>query len=67
MGALSEESSGVRILAARHISTDKTPPESNAVNTTLLCHNFTLEADFNTYMTGNVCLYCLFWHSILGG
>ncbi|CAG4945866.1 unnamed protein product [Parnassius apollo] len=50
MSLISGESSRVRILAARHISTDKTLPElSNAMNTTLRCHNFSLQPDFNSY------------------
>ncbi|XP_068630195.1 organic solute transporter alpha-like protein [Battus philenor] len=64
MNLLSEESSGVRILAARHVSTDKTLPETNnALNTTLLCHNFTLEPDFNSYLTALQPYAWILWSS----
>ncbi|CAK1582712.1 unnamed protein product [Parnassius mnemosyne] len=50
MSLLSEESSGVKILAARHVSTDKTLPElSDAMNITLRCHNFSLQPHFTSY------------------
>uniref|UniRef100_A0A2A4JWS4 Organic solute transporter alpha-like protein n=1 Tax=Heliothis virescens TaxID=7102 RepID=A0A2A4JWS4_HELVI len=45
-----EASSGPRILTARHISADKSLPESNnAINTTLLCHSFSQHPDFASY------------------
>ncbi|XP_045536893.1 organic solute transporter subunit alpha [Papilio machaon] len=49
--SLSEESSGDGILASRHVSPETTHHENNAMNTTLLCHNFTLEPDFISYLT----------------
>ncbi|KPJ20021.1 Organic solute transporter subunit alpha [Papilio machaon] len=49
--SLSEESSGDGILASRHVSPETNHHENNAMNTTLLCHNFTLEPDFISYLT----------------
>ncbi|XP_050344401.1 organic solute transporter alpha-like protein [Nymphalis io] len=47
MDLLSAESSGTRVLAARHISAETPLPEvNNAINTTLLCHSYSLQPDF---------------------
>ncbi|CAD0197843.1 unnamed protein product [Chrysodeixis includens] len=52
MDLLSEASSGTRVLTARHISADKQFPDSNiAVNTTFLCHSYSLNPDFGSYFT----------------
>ena len=53
MDLLSEASSGPRLLAARHISADPPLQEvNNAINTTLLCHTYSLQPDFATYLAG---------------
>ncbi|KAL4715611.1 hypothetical protein ACJJTC_006190 [Scirpophaga incertulas] len=42
---------GVRNLSPRHISADKTNSKLNdAFNTTLLCHNYSLQPDFGSYL-----------------
>lgn len=52
MDQLSEES-GTRILTARHISPEKALlAQSNAVNTTLLCHTYSIQPHFETYYEG---------------
>lgn len=48
-----EAGSGTRILTARHISPDKSLPETNiAINSTLLCHSYSQNPDFATYYSG---------------
>ncbi|OWR50154.1 organic solute transporter alpha protein [Danaus plexippus plexippus] len=48
MDLLSEASNGPRVLTARHIS--DIPPEINhPINTTLLCHTYSLQPDFASY------------------
>ena len=50
-----EASNGPRILTARHISADKSLPETNiAINTTLLCHSYSQNPDFASYYSGKV-------------
>ncbi|XP_073946257.1 organic solute transporter alpha-like protein [Choristoneura fumiferana] len=50
MDLQSEASSEKRILIARHISAEKAlDVPNNAVNTTFLCHSYTLQPDFRTY------------------
>ncbi|XP_075976648.1 organic solute transporter alpha-like protein [Anticarsia gemmatalis] len=50
MDLLSEASSGSRVLIARHISADKSPPETNnAINSTMLCHSYSNHPDFASY------------------
>ncbi|XP_063894514.1 organic solute transporter alpha-like protein [Helicoverpa armigera] len=52
MNLSGEASSGPRILTARHISADKSLPESNnAINTTLLCHSYSQHPDFASYFS----------------
>ncbi|KAM3961531.1 organic solute transporter alpha-like protein [Aphomia sociella] len=52
MDLLSEASSETRILAARHISPEKSLPETNiAVNTTLSCYSYSIQPDFGSYLT----------------
>ncbi|KAJ8720289.1 hypothetical protein PYW07_012332 [Mythimna separata] len=47
-----EASSGTRILTARHISADKSLPETNiAINSTLLCHSHSPNPDFASYFS----------------
>lgn len=53
MDLLSEASSGPRILAARHISAEKAISVENAVNTSLLCHSYSLQPDVGSYVEGN--------------
>lgn len=54
MDLQSEASSEKRILIARHISAEKAfDAPNNAVNTTFLCHSYTLQPDFRTYVEGN--------------
>lgn len=48
-----EGNSENRVLAARHISPEKPLPQSNnAINSTVLCHTYTLQPDFGTYLAG---------------
>ncbi|CAH0727088.1 unnamed protein product, partial [Brenthis ino] len=51
MDLLSEASNGQRVLVARHISADPPLQEvNNAINTTLLCHSYSLQPDFTSYL-----------------
>lgn len=55
MDIFSEASSDSRVLAARHISAEKPIPKmNNAINTTLLCHSYTIQPDFGTYLAGKL-------------
>ncbi|CAK1543162.1 unnamed protein product [Leptosia nina] len=49
MDLLSEASQGSRVLAARHVVDNRVPEINNAVNTTLLCHSFSITPDTGTY------------------
>ncbi|CAH1636831.1 unnamed protein product [Spodoptera littoralis] len=50
MNLSGEASSGPRVLTARHISADISLPETNnEINSTLLCHSYDLDPDFETY------------------
>lgn len=54
MDLLSEASNGQRVLVARHVSADPPLQEvNNAINTTLLCHSYSLQPDFASYLAGN--------------
>ncbi|CAG9583283.1 unnamed protein product [Danaus chrysippus] len=48
MDLLSEASNGPRVLTARHIS-DIPQEINNPINTTLLCHTYSLQPDFASY------------------
>ncbi|XP_059045055.1 organic solute transporter alpha-like protein [Achroia grisella] len=62
MDLLSESSSENRILTARHISAEKTLPETNnAVNTTLLCYSYSIQPDFGSYLAAIQPYACVFW------
>ncbi|XP_013194956.2 organic solute transporter alpha-like protein [Amyelois transitella] len=50
MDLLSEGSSEPRILAARHLSGKTLPETNNAVNTTLLCYDYSLQPDVGSYV-----------------
>ncbi|KOB72791.1 Organic solute transporter alpha-like protein [Operophtera brumata] len=50
MDIFSEGSRDSRVLAARHISEKPIPKMDNAINTTLLCHSYTIQPDFGTYL-----------------
>lgn len=52
MDLLGEGDTGSRILTARHISGEKSLGINNAVNTTLLCHSYSVQPDFGTYLAG---------------
>ncbi|XP_045499502.1 organic solute transporter alpha-like protein [Colias croceus] len=52
MDLYSEASSGARVLTARHVSVDvRLPDTNNAINTTLLCHSYSLAPDIGTYIS----------------
>lgn len=61
-----EASSGTRVLTARHISPDKSFPETDiAINSTLLCHSYSQNPDFASYFSGilyNNIFLNAFWH-----
>ncbi|XP_022118989.2 organic solute transporter alpha-like protein [Pieris rapae] len=48
MDLVSEASSGSRVLAARHIAT-QLPDVNKAINTTLLCHSYSITPDTGSY------------------
>lgn len=51
---LFSEASGPRIVTARHISAEKAMlAQNNAVNTTLLCHTYSIQPHFESYFEGN--------------
>lgn len=60
MDILSEASdAGGRVLTARHISVEKAIPHANNhINTTVSCHDYGVEPDFNIYFTGNFINFC---------
>lgn len=48
------EASDPRILTARHISDEKAIlAQNNAVNSTLLCHTYSIQPHFESYFEGN--------------
>lgn len=50
------EASGPRILTVRHISAEKAMlAQNNAVDTTLLCHTYSVQPHFESYFEGTVC------------
>lgn len=67
MDSLSEASSGSgRVLTARHISADKALPHANnRINTTMLCHSYSVQPDFNTYLTALQSYAWVLWSSEL--
>lgn len=55
MNLSGEASSGPRVLTARHISADISLPETNnEINSTLLCHSYDQDPDFETYFAGKL-------------
>lgn len=66
MDLLSEASNGPRVLTARHIS--DIPPEINhPINTTLLCHTYSLQPDFASYTAGIIVIVKYSHDNILFG
>lgn len=53
MDLLREGDAGTRILTARHISADNAVKGlNNGVNTSLLCHSYSVQPDFGSYLAG---------------
>ncbi|KAJ0176057.1 hypothetical protein K1T71_008231 [Dendrolimus kikuchii] len=67
MDLFSEASGGGgRVLTPRHISVDKAIPHANNhVNTTVLCHSYSVQPDFNTYITALQSYAWVIWSSEL--
>ncbi|XP_063538607.1 organic solute transporter alpha-like protein 2 [Cydia strobilella] len=66
MDLQSEASQETRILIPRHVSAEKALAASNnAVNTTFLCHSYTLQPDFRTYVEALQVYGWVLWSSAL--
>lgn len=51
----SEANNDSKTVFTRHISAEKAIPKpSIAINTTVLCHSYTIQPDFGTYLAGKI-------------